>query len=731
MACARVVVVDVVVVRATRGGAARAASRVGARRWSAARGARLGRTRRGVGGSSIGRAVGVDDADDDGNGDDGVESMAAVRTMKVGELRARLVEAYGYDVGEVKGMKKAALVEALATRGVGGGAARVSGDASAAVVASGAGSKKSSSTSSYQQTMFNAKLKDAISGGEEIDDERKSNFSGAELTFLGTSSGAPSFTRNVSSLALRLENEIWLFDCGEATQHQLMRSQLKYAKITKIFITHMHGDHIFGLPGLICAISGTRTSHMRAHGGKVEPLHITGPPGIRQYIYSAMTWSRSVLGMPLIVTEMRQTARAGGGVPAPHTSVDPRGKIFMGECWPENAAEPPPHFKDERAWTELGSSGQLPRWTVYRDGNLCVRATPLRHPVPCFGYVIDECDQPGRLDAEKAISLGLAPGREYRLLKEGKEVTTPNGATIRPEDVIGPSRPGRRLVLLGDTCNSSAIASMATGADVLVHESTFNGAKRVEAIFKGHSTATMAGTFAADVKARSLILTHFSNRYAGGFQSDREDINSGDLGATIDEDDCEDMVLPNAEDALSEENVIGERTHVDTLVREAIEAKGDNRVVAASDFFSFNVQRREEFDDYDRAKGNRDGLFAGPMMTIPETFVVPQDGGDGDHHHHNGSNNAHNGASHHQSRSATHNQHRHGAHNSRQGGGGAGGSGAPRRSTSSRADGRAASSSTTPRRAPSAATDVASAYFPGQPSRRASSSPSRRGGTAH
>lgn len=730
MACARVVVVVDAAAAGARGGATRGASRVGARRWSAAR-ARRGVGARRVEGSWIGCAIGVDDADadadaDDANGDDGRESMAVLTTMKVGELRARLVEVYGYDVGEVKGMKKAALVEALARRGAAGGAAGVSGDASTATVVA---SKKSSS--SYQQTMFNAKLKDAISGGEEIDDERKSNFSGAELTFLGTSSGAPSFTRNVSSLALRLENEIWLFDCGEATQHQLMRSQLKYAKITKIFITHMHGDHIFGLPGLICAISGTRTSHMRAHGGKVEPLHITGPPGIRQYIYSAMTWSRSVLGMPLIVTEMRQTARAGGGVPAPHTSVDPRGKIFMGECWPENAAEPPPHFKDERAWTELGSSGQLPRWTVYRDGNLCVRATPLRHPVPCFGYVIDECDQPGRLDAEKAISLGLAPGREYRLLKEGKEVTAPNGATIRPEDVIGPSRPGRRLVLLGDTCNSSAIASMATGADVLVHESTFNGAKRGEAIFKGHSTATMAGTFAADVKARSLILTHFSNRYAGGFQSDREDINSGDLGATIDEDDCEDMVLPNAEDALSEENVIGERTHVDTLVREAIEAKGDNRVVAASDFFSFNVQRREEFDDYDRAKGNRDALFAGPMITIPETFVVPQDGGDGDHHHNNGSNNAHNGASHHQSRSATHNQHRQGAHNSRQGGGGAGGSGAPRRSTSSRADSRAASSSTTPRRAPSAATDVASAYFPGQSSRRASSSPSRRGGTAH
>ena len=164
----------------------------------------------------------------------------------------------------------------------------------------------------------------------------KSNFSGAELTFLGTSSGAPSFTRNVSSVALRLENEVWLFDCGEATQHQLMRSKLKYAKITRIFITHMHGDHIFGLPGLICAISGARTAHSRSYGGSVVPLHIIGPPGIRQFIYSSITWSRSVLGMPLIVTELRQPARASGGSPAAHTSVDPRGKIFMGEYWPDN-----------------------------------------------------------------------------------------------------------------------------------------------------------------------------------------------------------------------------------------------------------------------------------------------------------------------------------------------------------------------------------------------------------
>jgi len=510
-------------------------------------------------------------------------------------------------------------------------------------------SSSSSSSSSFQQTIFNSKTRDAVAGGDEIERERKSNFSGVELTFLGTSSGAPSFTRNVSSLALRLENEIWLFDCGEATQHQLMRSQLKYAKITRIFVTHMHGDHIFGLPGLICAISGTRTAHSKVHGTKAEPLHIIGPPGIRQFIYSSITWSRSVLGMPLVVTELRHSSRAGGAPTAPHTSVDPRGKIFMGEYSPDNEAEPAPHFKDERAWTELGASGRLPVWTVYNDGELCVRATPLRHPVPCFGYIVDECDQPGRLDADKAMTMGLPPGREYRLLKEGKSVETADGVVINPEDVIGADRPGRRLVLLGDTCNSSAMLQLGRGADALVHESTFNTEKTTEALFKGHSTATMAGEFAANIRARSLILTHFSNRYAGGFQGDREDANAAaNFGATVDEeDDCADMMLPELDgDSIDDEDVAqGERMHVDTLVDEAIQAKGDNRVVAASDFFVFNVRRRESSDAYDSAKGDRSVLFAGPRKTTPKLVVVEDhhnardeaDAGDHHthHHHHN------------------------------------------------------------------------------------------------
>jgi ribonuclease Z len=603
------------------------------------------------------RVVGVNASSAGGGG--------ASRKLRVGELREALRDA-GVREEEIKGKLKADLVAMYDAMGVDAarmgregttgstseegpssrGEVKVEDDGGTRTTSDNRTETNSNhaSSSSFQQTIFNTKTRGAVAGGDEIERERKSNFSGVELTFLGTSSGAPSFTRNVSSLALRLDNEIWLFDCGEATQHQLMRSQLKYAKISKIFVTHMHGDHIFGLPGLICAISGTRTAHSKVHGTKAEPLHIIGPPGIRQFIYSSITWSRSVLGMPLVVTELRHSSRAGGAPTAPHTSVDPRGKIFMGEYSPDNEAEPAPHFKDERAWTELGASGRLPVWTVYNDGELCVRATPLRHPVPCFGYIVDECDQPGRLDADKAMAMGLPPGREYRLLKEGKSVETASGVVINPEDVIGADRPGRRLVLLGDTCNSSAMLQLGRGADALVHESTFNTEKTTEALFKGHSTATMAGEFAANIRARSLILTHFSNRYAGGFQGDREDVNaSADFGASVDEeDDCADMMLPELDgDSIDDEDVAqGERMHVDTLVDEAIQAKGDNRVVAASDFFVFNVRRRESPDAYDSAKGDRSVLFAGPRKTTPKLVVVEDhnnardDADAGDHHHH-------------------------------------------------------------------------------------------------
>lgn len=511
-------------------------------------------------------------------------------------------------------------------------------------------SKNTHAHARYQRTMFNSRPAENVPGGEAIGADSVTNFSGMELTFLGTSSGSPSFTRNVSSYALRLTDEIWLFDCGEATQHQLMRSNLRYSKITRVFITHMHGDHIFGLPGLICALSGASAEKRRVHGKDPDPLYITGPPGICEFVKAAIACSRTVLGLPLVVTELTAPGNGVAGAGAADGAADPRAsaaqthfaadarhKMFLGERWPDNGAATAPHFKDREGWSRAwDGSLTLPFWTVHREksknaggdrggerGGLVVRAAPLRHPVPCFGYVVDEPDQAGRIDAELCVSLGLPPGKEYARLKAGFDVQTKEGKTITPAMVLGCDRPGRRLCLLGDTCDSVGIARLARGADVLVHESTFAAYKHQEAVYKGHSTSVMAGEFARVIKARNLLLTHFSNRYGtantrqnGTDGSEpRESTGSNRRRHASEEDEIEDdMALPEGAPEDMRAAAQEEFTLVEGLVREAAQAKGDDRVVAASDFFAFNVRRRERFDAIDDAKGNRDALFDGPLV---------------------------------------------------------------------------------------------------------------------
>jgi ribonuclease Z len=243
---------------------------------------------------------------------------------------------------------------------------------------------------------------------------------------------------------------------------------------------------------------------------------------------------------------------------------------------------------------------------------------------------VDEPDQPGRIDAAKCAQLGLPPGSEYERLKNGFDVVSRDGTVIKPSDVVGGDRPGRRLCLLGDTCDSIGIARLAMGADVLIHESTFAACKHQEAVYKGHSTSRMAGEFARVIGARNLLLTHFSNRY--GTANTRLRGTDGSEGRAFSrngkrekyEDDVEDdMALPEGAPEDMRAAAQEEFTLVEGLVREASEAKGDSRVVAASDFFAFNVQRRESFDECDRLKGDREGLFSGP--TIAPTLELYED----------------------------------------------------------------------------------------------------------
>ncbi len=275
-----------------------------------------------------------------------------------------------------------------------------------------------------------------------------------EITFLGTSSGVPTRSRNVSSVALRLEQrgELWLFDCGEGTQHQILRSDLKISQLRRIFITHMHGDHIFGLMGLLASCS---------LAGNVRAIDIYGPEGLSSYLQACIKYSHTRLGYPLKV----------------------------------HPVEP---------------------GLVYEDGEYSVSCAPLKHRIPAFGYRVSEGDRPGRFDVEKARKLGIPPGPLYGKLKQGETIVLENGQIVKGTDLCAPLEAGRKVVYCTDTVYCEGAVRLAEDADVLIHEATFAHEDAQMAFDRLHSTSTMAAQVALGAGVKQLIMTHFSPRYAPG-----------------------------------------------------------------------------------------------------------------------------------------------------------------------------------------------------------------------
>lgn len=274
-----------------------------------------------------------------------------------------------------------------------------------------------------------------------------------ELLFLGTGSGVPSKHRNVSSLALKLLDEInsvWLFDCGEATQHQILKTTLKPRKINKIFITHMHGDHIFGLPGFLSSRS--------FQGGK-DQVTIYGPKGIKGYVLSSLKYSGSFVQYPLKFIE----------------------------------------FEDKGLLMEEGP------FKVYVDR--------LQHGVPSYGFRIEEEDHEGTLDAEKLKELNISPGPIYARIKNKETVTLDDGRVIDGSEFVGPNQKGRIITILGDTVKHPNSLSLAKEADVLVHEATFAPGDEGMARQYNHSTSIQAAQIAKEAGVKTLLLNHFSSRY--------------------------------------------------------------------------------------------------------------------------------------------------------------------------------------------------------------------------
>jgi ribonuclease Z len=264
------------------------------------------------------------------------------------------------------------------------------------------------------------------------------------LFFAGTAGSVPTARRGLPAVLLRRGGDRLLFDCGEGTQRQLLRT-VGLPDIEAVYLTHLHADHWLGLPGML------KSFDLR---DRAAPLAVYGPPGTAD-LMRAMRIVYGRLRYPFGVVELE--------------------------------------------------AGESVRYDGYE-----VAAFNVRHRTHAFGYAIVEDIRPGRFDDKLAIELGVPFGPDFGRLQRGETV---NG--VRPEQVIGPERPGRKIVLTGDTAPCEMVRVAAHEADVLVHEATFIEEERDRALETGHSTARQAAEIAREADVRLLALTHVSTRYAG------------------------------------------------------------------------------------------------------------------------------------------------------------------------------------------------------------------------
>ncbi len=311
-----------------------------------------------------------------------------------------------------------------------------------------------------------------------------------KLTFLGTSAAAPTLRRNVSGVALQFDQrrEWWLFECGEGTQHQVQKTDLSLAPLRRVFISHLHGDHCFGLMGLLAS---------RGLNGGTEPIDLYGPPGIADYVNAIRKTTGTRLPYPFEIHEITED----------------------GQC--------------------------------FEDDDHRVFAARVMHAGPTLAFVVHEKDRAGRFKIEEAQALGIRPGPIYAKLKSGDLVTLDDGRVIDGSTLVDPPRNGRKLVIVCDTKDASALLPFSHGADVAIHEATYATADADLAKQNAHSTAADAGRFALLAGAKQLIMTHFSPRY----------------------DQRGEGLLTIAD-----------------LVAEAEKELGEGRVVAAKDFLRFEIK---------------------------------------------------------------------------------------------------------------------------------------------
>ena len=274
-----------------------------------------------------------------------------------------------------------------------------------------------------------------------------------ELTFLGTSAGTPTRARNVTGLALQHggPRQWYLIDCGEGTQHQLLRTRLSVMQLQAIFITHVHGDHTFGLPGLLTSAS---------MAGRTTALPLIGPPQLQPFIEAVLANTDSNLSFEL-------------------PFINSKSADFL-----------------------------------WQDSAVRVTSVPLSHRVPCHAFRFEETRLERKLLTERLEADGIEPGPDWGRLQKGQDVVSPEGMLIRADDYTSIPRTPRKVVIAGDNDTPELLTDACRDAHLLVHEATYTQevADRVGP-WPQHSSARQVGTFAETVGLPNLILTHFSSRY--------------------------------------------------------------------------------------------------------------------------------------------------------------------------------------------------------------------------
>jgi len=269
------------------------------------------------------------------------------------------------------------------------------------------------------------------------------------VIFLGTGGSIPTPKRGLSAIAIRRKTELLLFDCGEGTQRQMIQAGVGFHRKTKIFVTHMHGDHVLGLPGLLQTMSLL---------DRTKKLEIYGPQGIKAFVEAISQTVRFSLTFPVQVSEIEADL-------------------------------------------------------VCEEKEYKVYAIPSDHMDHSLAYALIEKPRPGRFNIEKAKELGVPEGPLWSKLQDGSAVKLPSGRIVKPEMVLGPPRPGRKIVYTGDTRPSENLVKLAENADLLIHEATFDDELMERAMEDGHSTPSMAAETAKEAEAKWLVLTHISARY--------------------------------------------------------------------------------------------------------------------------------------------------------------------------------------------------------------------------